>query len=486
MSVKVKSGSTNVSFGMVMLLSADGTPATGLISTSLTLQYTRNSGEIFLKSTATAGVSIVASTAAHTDWGVGEVDATGSPGLYRVDWPDGAFTAASKTYLVVTGSTIVPATLEVIISDVDDITMGATIADAVWDEAKSGHVGAGSFGEECQSHALSSEVSGLSTAAALATVDANVDAILLDTADMQPKLGTPAADLAADVAAVKAETASILTDTAEIGTAGVGLTNLGGMSATMKAEVRTEADSALDDAMVIRRSTAQAGAAGSITLDAGASGVTDFFKDDWIRIVGGAGAGQVRLCTGYNGTTKVATVAPNWVTNPSATSVFRVLSGARIGDLSAGSVADITSILADTADMQPKLGTPAADVSADIAAIKSETAAIVADTNELQTDDVPGLIAALNDPTAAAIADAVWDEAKSGHVGVGSFGEECQSHALSSEVTGLATAAALTTVDTVVDAIKVKTDGLNFTGADVKATLDGETVVASSVTGNVA
>ena len=28
---------------------------------------------------------------------------------------------------------------------------------------------------------------------------------------------------------------------------------------------------------------------------------------------------------------------------------------------------------------------------------------IVADTNELQTDDVPGLIAALNDPTAAAI-----------------------------------------------------------------------------------
>ena len=49
--------------------------------------------------------------------------------------------------------------------------------------------------------------------------------------------------------------------------------------------------------------------------------------------------------------------------------------------------------------------------------------AILADTNELQTDDVPGLIAALNDPTAAAIADAVWDETQAAHVTAGTFGE---------------------------------------------------------------
>ena len=36
-----------------------------------------------------------------------------------------------------------------------------------------------------------------------------------------------------------------------------------------------------------------------------------------------------------------------------------------------------------------------------LGAIKAETATIVADTNELQTDDVPGLIAALNDLSAA-------------------------------------------------------------------------------------
>jgi len=38
----------------------------------------------------------------------------------------------------------------------------------------------------------------------------------------------------------------------------------------------------------------------------------------------------------------------------------------------------------------------------------TQLAAILADTNELQTDDVPGLVAALNDPTAAAISTAVW------------------------------------------------------------------------------
>ena len=48
---------------------------------------------------------------------------------------------------------------------------------------------------------------------------------------------------------------------------------------------------------------------------------------------------------------------------------------------------------------------------------------ILADTNELQTDDIPGTIAALNDPTAATTAAAVWDAVQSSHVTAGSFGE---------------------------------------------------------------
>ena len=62
-----------------------------------------------------------------------------------------------------------------------------------------------------------------------------------------------------------------------------------------------------------------------------------------------------------------------------------------IDDLTqAGGPGDLAAILADTADIQPKLGTPAVDISADIAAVKSDTAAILIDTNELQGDWTDG------------------------------------------------------------------------------------------------
>jgi len=98
----------------------------------------------------------------------------------------------------------------------------------------------------------------------------------------------------------------------------------------------------------------------------------------------------------------------------------------------------ITIIETDTADMQPKLGSPAgASISADNAAIKAETALIVTDTNELQTDDVPGLIAALNNISTAQV------------------NTECDTAITDA---ALATAAALAVVDAVADAIKVVTD----------------------------
>ncbi len=98
------------------------------------------------------------------------------------------------------------------------------------------------------------------------------------------------------------------------------------------------ADGAIDRAtfaedtglQTIRSNTAQAGAAGSITLDASASATTDFYKGSWIFLTGGTGVGQVRLCTAYNGGTKVATIAPNWATNPGATSTFAVLPSAGV------------------------------------------------------------------------------------------------------------------------------------------------------------
>lgn len=72
--------------------------------------------------------------------------------------------------------------------------------------------------------------------------------------------------------------------------------------------------------------------------------------------------------------------------------------------------------------MDTKLDTIAGYVDTEVAAILT---AIGAPSVDLATDIAANLaaIAALNDPTAAAVADAVWDEAASGHVNAGSFGE---------------------------------------------------------------
>ncbi|RJO61097.1 MAG: hypothetical protein C4542_07365 [Dehalococcoidia bacterium] len=107
-------------------------------------------------------------------------------------------------------------------------------------------------------------------------------------------------------------------------------------------------------------------------------------------------------------------------------------------------------LVANTAaDIYARLGAPAgASVSADVAAIKSETATILADTNELQTNQGDWLTAtgfsthsaadvwavatrALTDKAgfslSAAGVDAIWDEEQAGHVTAGTFGSYLDS-----------------------------------------------------------
>ncbi|MGE0650261.1 MAG: hypothetical protein AB7P12_00720 [Alphaproteobacteria bacterium] len=70
--------------------------------------------------------------------------------------------------------------------------------------------------------------------------------------------------------------------------------------------------------------TAQAGGAGTITLELGASAIADLYKGMPIRITGGTGAGQVNLIKSYDGATKVATVVAAWETEPDATSQYAI------------------------------------------------------------------------------------------------------------------------------------------------------------------
>lgn len=89
--MKLKPGSTDVTTHFHIRKAADGTAFTGADVTTMVCQYTR---------TRHAPVAhthpglLGATDHVHSDTAGIELDATNSPGLYRVDWPDAAFTAS--------------------------------------------------------------------------------------------------------------------------------------------------------------------------------------------------------------------------------------------------------------------------------------------------------------------------------------------------------------------------------------------------------
>jgi len=170
--------------------------------------------------TAITLATLAAVTSAHTDGGFIEIDATNMPGVYRLDLPDAvcATGVPSAVVMLKGASNMTPVLLEIQLTDFDlnstSNTVGtvtnltnlpsipnnwltaagiaadarAEIADAVWDEAISGHTTAGSFGAKNQKGVPSetigdykADVSSLATSAALATVGSNVTSIKTKT-----------------------------------------------------------------------------------------------------------------------------------------------------------------------------------------------------------------------------------------------------------------------------------------------------------------
>lgn len=89
----------------------------------------------------------------------------------------------------------------------------------------------------------------------------------------------------------------------------------------------TVGDLAIMASTAERTGTAQAGATDSITLDAGASAVDNFFTGMVIRLTSGTGSDQLRTIIKYTGSTKVAIVSRLWGVTPDASSVFRIARG---------------------------------------------------------------------------------------------------------------------------------------------------------------
>lgn len=161
----------------------------------------------------------------------------------------------------------------------------------------------------------------------------------------------------------------------------------------------------------IRHGKAQAGAAGTITLDASASAVADFYDDAIIAIVAGVGVGQCRVIQAYDGTTKVATISPNWGTTPDSTSIFSIIPMGRVdvgmvagtaqtaGDLKASLNTIDDFVDTEIADIQARL--PAALVGGRIDASVGAMAANVITASAINADAI----------TAAKIADGAIDSA---------------------------------------------------------------------------
>ncbi len=104
-------GSTDVSRYIFLVDSAAGTPETGYVVTDLDMQYTRVGSAPNAKADCT---DLGATDAAHSDTGAYQVDATSSPGLYRIDWPDAAFAVGAESVILsITGTGLQPAFEEI-------------------------------------------------------------------------------------------------------------------------------------------------------------------------------------------------------------------------------------------------------------------------------------------------------------------------------------------------------------------------------------
>lgn len=357
--------------------------------------------------------------------------ASATPGYAGVDWSK---VTAPTTTLNLSGTTVKTATdVETDTADIQSRLPAALVSGRM--DASVGAMAANVMTAAAADPDLTTELqSGLATAANLATV-----AGYIDTEIAAIKAVTDALPNAGALTTIQSDLDDIQTRLPAALVSGRIDASVGAMAANVVTATAI-ADAAIDRATFaadtglqsVRSNTAQAGASTSITLDASASATTDFYINHLVLLTGGTGVGQARYITAYNGTTKVATVSA-WATNPDNTSTFALLAG----------------------------------------------------------DAIPGATA----PSAATIADAVWDEILSGHAVSGSTGEALSAAGgagdpwitplpgsysagqagkivgdyLNASVSSRATQTSVDTIDGIVDAILVDTAEIGAAGAGLTA-----------------
>lgn len=422
----------------------------------------------------------------------------------RIGTPLGGFSTIADQLGDPSGANSIAQDIAAVKGVVDTInieTDAASIADAVWDASTAGNTVPGTMGglvdatkTAVDTINLETDPSAIADAVWDATTVGNIGVGTMGGLLNDASSGTSSAAAIAD--AVWDEALS-------------GHTTAGSFGQTLQLE-----DSGL----------AQGGALSTVTLKAGASAITDFYKNGLIAITSGTGVGQSRSITAYDGGTKIATVDRDWGTTPVLGDGYIILPAAPSSSLTnagiasavwdkaisshtlpgsfgqtlqllnndtaaAGTVSSITlgASAVGTLDFYKNAllvitgGTGAGQARAITAYTALKVATV--DRNWGVTPDNTSeyiIIPAANVPVDnASIADAVWDEALAGHLTAGSTGEKLNAPSVDNaaiadavwdEATaGHATAGTYglqaTDTKTAVDAINIETDAASIAGA---------------------
>lgn len=352
-----KAGTTDVSVVIRIIDSTDGTPETGVVfnTAGIDLWYRRETAVSV--DIVEADLATPALTDAHADGGFLHIN----DGYYRLDLPDAACAAGVVGVLVggvVTGMVVIGCYIQLeAIDRFDAVRLGLTaLPNAAADAAGGLPI---------------SDVGGLDLDTQIGT---DIDDILADTNELQ------ADDYPTSIAAIKAETALIVADTNELQT-----DDYPASIAAVKAETAL----ILADTTLIVEDTNELQTDDYPTSIAAVKAETALILADTTLIVADTNELQTDDYPTSIAAIKAETALIVADTNELQTDDYPT-SIAAVKAETALLLADTTLIVEDTNELQTD------DYPTSIAAIKAETALIVADTNELQTDDTPAAIVALD------------------------------------------------------------------------------------------
>src|SRR5687768_14994633 len=213
---RIKAGTTDVSITLRIVDSTDGTPETGVVfnTSGIDLWYRRE----LAASVDITEATLAALTTAHTDGGFLHIN----DGWYRLDLPDAACATGVAGVQIggtVTGMVVLAPYIELPVNTEEDVftriglPAGASVsADIAAIEGQTDDIGAAG--------------AGLTAVPWNAAWDAEVQSEVADALAVYDPPTKAELDSAVAPLALEATAQSILTDTAEIGAAGAGLTVL--------------------------------------------------------------------------------------------------------------------------------------------------------------------------------------------------------------------------------------------------------------------